>query len=231
LAEKGKIQEAIAAYTEAQTLNPNLRDIDPIAEAHRVAASELFQKGSQLATEGKIQEAVAAYEEAKALDPKRSDLDPAMEAHKWVAQGLLQKAKRSAQNGKIQDAIAAFEEAKTLDLTLKRSVQTWAMLCWYGSLEGYAAEVLHACEQAVVLAPENGRSRDLRGLARALTDNITGAIEDFQAFVEWTYDEEDKALVKGWIEALREGENPFTDEVLKELRGGITTGIGFTRDF
>jgi uncharacterized DUF497 family protein len=48
---------------------------------------------------------------------------------------------------------------------------------------------------------------------------VTGAIEDFQFFVEKTEDAKAKAQRQRWIEALQKGENPFTEEVLKGLRG------------
>jgi hypothetical protein len=80
--------------------------------------------------------------------------------------------------------------------------------------------MLDACEQAVngTSKWEKAEYRYSRGLARTLTGNIAGAIEDFQAFVEWTTDEKAKAQRQQWIEALQKGENPFTPEVLKQLR-------------
>nr|MDJ0718341.1 tetratricopeptide repeat protein [Prochloraceae cyanobacterium] len=81
-------------------------------------------------------------------------------------------------------------------------------------------EVMFACEKAVTLAPENGGIRDSRGLARALTGNTKGAIEDFQAFIEWTYSDyypDHKAQRQRWIDALRANKNPFTDEEIKSL--------------
>ena len=57
-----------------------------------------------------------------------------------------------------------------------------------------------------------------RGLARALTGDIEGAIIDFQVYVEWTSNKEEKTQRQEWIKALQAGENPFTDELLKELR-------------
>ena len=63
-----------------------------------------------------------------------------------------------------------------------------------------------------------GRFRRYRGLATALTGNYQGAIEDFQVLVESIKDEENKAKVEGWIETLKKGENPFTSEVLEELK-------------
>src|SRR5437868_15137635 len=76
---------------------------------------------------------------------------------------------------------------------------------------------MEACETAVALEPENGKFRDSRGLARALTGNIAGAIEDFQAFVDWTDNEEQKLQRQHWIDALRTGENPFTEEEIESL--------------
>ncbi|MEL7039262.1 MAG: tetratricopeptide repeat protein, partial [Cyanobacteria bacterium J06592_8] len=91
-------------------------------------------------------------------------------------------------------------------------------LCRYGSLYKQAAEVMFACEKAVNLAPKNGYVVDGRGLARALTGDIQGAIADFQFYIEWTKNEDNKAQRQDWIKKLQAGENPFTDEVLKELR-------------
>ncbi len=80
--------------------------------------------------------------------------------------------------------------------------------------------VLPACEQAVELEPDNVARRDSRGLCRALVGEFKGAIEDFRFFVEkggGTDYEDLMAQRKEWIQALEEGENPFSDELLKEL--------------
>ena len=77
---------------------------------------------------------------------------------------------------------------------------------------------MFACEKAVALSPKDGDIIDSRGLARALTGDIEGAIADFQVFVEWTSNKERKAQRQEWIKALQAGENPFTDELLKELK-------------
>lgn len=94
---------------------------------------------------------------------------------------------------------------------------SWERLCWYGSLHRHAADVMFACEKAVRLAPDNGYIRDSRGLARALTGNTQGAIEDFEAFIAQTDDKEQKSQRQRWVEDLRAGKNPFTDEELKKL--------------
>ena len=91
-------------------------------------------------------------------------------------------------------------------------------MCWFGSLLGHAAEVMAACEQAVALAPDHGGIRDSRGLARALTGDVAGAIDDFEAYVAWTGNDRGRAQRQGWIAALRAGQNPFTPELLERLR-------------
>ena len=77
---------------------------------------------------------------------------------------------------------------------------------------------MFACDKAVSLSRKDGDIIDSRGLARALTGDIEGAIADFQVFVEWTSNKKRKAQRQEWIKALQAGENPFTDELLKELK-------------
>ncbi|MBK8905129.1 MAG: pre-peptidase C-terminal domain-containing protein [Anaerolineaceae bacterium] len=99
-------------------------------------------------------------------------------------------------------------------------------ICWFGSLWGFVAEVLFACDTAVSLEPDHGGIADSRGVARALTDDLEGAIEDFQQFIEWDLAyAEDTALRREWIEVLEAGENPFfvngvvNETLLSYLRG------------
>ena len=97
-------------------------------------------------------------------------------------------------------------------------------LCWFGSLDGFAAQVLPACDRAVSLASPDRLAgwRDTRGLARALTGDPNGAVEDFQAFVDWSrqngqYDTMGKQR-EGWIAMLKQGKNPFDQATLDSLR-------------
>ena len=60
---------------------------------------------------------------------------------------------------------------------------------------------------------------DSRGLARALTGNTQGAIEDFQAYVDSSeFTEESRNQRKQWLKLLKKDKNPFTDEVLENLK-------------
>jgi regulator of sirC expression with transglutaminase-like and TPR domain len=78
--------------------------------------------------------------------------------------------------------------------------------------------VLYACENAVKLIPNHGVMHDSRGLARALTGNPKGAIEDFEAYLKWSIKDDAKGKRQKWIEALRKGENPFTQKELDSLK-------------
>ena len=105
---------------------------------------------------------------------------------------------------------------------LEISASDWNGLCWWGSLWNYAVEVLDACNQAVALAPDNGAIADSRGVARALTGDYAGAIEDFQFYVEWSKEdgryEWYGAQREGWIRELEAGRNPFNEATLEALK-------------
>src|SRR5262249_57478965 len=81
--------------------------------------------------------------------------------------------------------MAALEAAQASDSNLEIAGDAWNDLCWFGSLEGFATDVMAACERAVSLEPDHGDIRDSRGVARALTEDYPGAINDFQQYLEW----------------------------------------------
>jgi Flp pilus assembly protein TadD len=112
--------------------------------------------------------------------------------------------------------------AQALDTELYISARAWNTLCWYGSLHQQAKKVKGICEKAVDLQSKDEDYRKSRGLNRARLGDTKGAIEDFHFYVEqeptgwrqWY----DRKQVQDWITDLEKGENPFTEEVLKELR-------------
>ena len=196
-------------------LNPSFRD-----------------EGRRLAKQGEFQSAVALFRRELELEPSLK-FDPASEARRLAAVGkgekLLEEVERLAVMKEQQikdavasynDAVAAYAQASTFGPTpeLSGASHTFNQLCWQGSLKGHAPEVMGACERAVTIDPKSWRFRDSRGLARALTGNLKGAIEDFQAFTKGAGDEEARARRQRWINALREGKNPFTPEELESLR-------------
>ena len=139
--------------------------------------------------------------------------EPAVAAGMW-----LQEGEQLAQSGDIPAALEAYAQAVSLDSVRAAEAAPWNTLCWFGSLWDHAPEVLFACDRAVALAPDAGWIVDSRGLARALTGNLAGAIADFETFAAWTPDRAEREQRLEWISHLRAGRNPFTADVLRALR-------------
>ncbi len=185
------------------------------------SASFLVDGGINLAKKGKIEDAKAKFQKALQLDPSLN-FDPQTKAKRFAASSLLAKGESLVKERKVKEAIAAYKQAEKLDKTLKIPADSWGnTLCWIGSRNGYAKDVMFACENAVALEPENGWIRDTRGVARALAGNNQGAIEDFEAFLKWADKNEihkdTKRQRQSWINALKAGNNPLTPEERKKL--------------
>lgn len=136
-----------------------------------------------------------------------------------AAHTRLREGRRLAVAGEIALALEAYRAAQDASERLTITARDWNTLCWRGALWGHAADVMFACERAVALAPEHPGIRDSRGLARALTGDVEGAIADFEFFVEqMAPGGQARAAREEWIAALRAGRNPFTPSVLERLR-------------
>jgi len=149
----------------------------------------------------------------------------------------VREARLLTEQYRISEAIAAFAEAQSLYPDLIVPDREWRALCWRGSIAGRAADVLSACDSAVALEPAYGAHLTARGMARALSGDIPRAIADLETYLEWQARNELGALfaarqdglqadsgeslraqVQGWIDVLRLGDNPFSPELLGELR-------------
>jgi hypothetical protein len=123
-------------------------------------------------------------------------------------------ARKRMNEGKNDEAKAIIQVGLAWILPLNDDI-TNNTLCWFGSLDGFAAEVLPACERAVSLAPNSRLAgmRDSRGLALALTGKTEEAIPDFQALVDWCHQngcsDTTGSQREQRIEALKNGQNPF----------------------
>ncbi|RKZ76097.1 MAG: hypothetical protein DRR19_28880, partial [Candidatus Parabeggiatoa sp. nov. 1] len=207
---EGKIDDAIVAFNRAIEIDSRFNGLP-------LVVNYFMEKGEKLAKQGKIAAAVVEFKKAKELVPSFG-FEPETKAKQFFAKGLVEQGQELANKGEIDAAIANYQQAQQMDASLKISAQQWNSLCWFGSVYGQAAKVMNACEKAVTLAPDSWSCRNSRGLARALTGNIQGAIEDYQFAIENYDDEGYKTKAQGWLEVLKKGENPFTEEMLKELR-------------
>ncbi len=142
--------------------------------------------------------------------------------HPSVITHMLDLACDLARQGQIEEALAAFHHAQQRDPLFVVEAEYWHRLCRYGSLWAQAAIALEAGERAVSQAPWNGRHQDSRGVARALAGNLTGAIDDFSAYLVWAHQhgEPDRELTRrrDWIAALQSGRNPFDQATLEALQ-------------
>ncbi|MCB8788777.1 WD40 repeat domain-containing protein [Planktothrix agardhii] len=204
------LKHACSSITGYLRNNPNPSDDERRLCGEKASGTALFLQGEKLAAEGNINEAVSKFQQAAKLDSNFS--------LKLAAPSLVRGGEQLAGNGKIDEGILAYNQAQTLDSQLKISASSWNTLCWKGSLNSKAKEVIFACNKAVELDPKNGWIYNSRGLARALTGDFKGAIEDFEMFVKSAGNDEDKKERKAWIESLNKGKNPFTDEELEQLR-------------
>ncbi len=148
---------------------------------------------------------------------------PNLPHHPSYVREQISQAEFLVRDGEIQAASALYEDIiRLVDGT--EDSHLYDLICLKGSLDGLAETVLPACEQAVELEPYNELYRDNRGLARALTGNYTGAIEDFTFVVEfWRA----KALPQyepfildreTWIAELEARRNPFDEETLDGIK-------------
>ena len=181
-------------------------------------AQFLVNQGRSIARQGDVGQALATFQQAQKLSPSIK-VPAENKVKRWAAEGSIAQGENLVQEGKVQEAVDAFLKAKQLDATWKIPQKSWQRLCWSGAVHGEAKTVISACDTAVALAPGALWTRDGRGVARALTGDTAGAIEDFQAFIKGTDSAEYKKQRQGWIDALKKGENPFTEKELAKLGG------------
>ena len=169
------------------------------------------------ANRGYCQIELGDYEQAIDDLSQALDLDP---DYAWAYQ----------QRSRAYGALAQYDEALA-DLTIATEVtpenaSAWNSLCWYSSLYGFADQVVdNACEEAIALASAENLPfyRDSRGLARALTGDVDGAIEDFEAFLSEVDADEMSELYdlrESWVERLAAGDDPaeiFDAEMIETL--------------
>ncbi|MGK7874631.1 MAG: ribosome assembly protein 4, partial [Xenococcaceae cyanobacterium] len=191
------------------------------------AAPFLLKEGEKQARAGNFDDAVATFGKALKWNPNL-DLNPKAEAGKLAAPALIEQGKKLVTEGDVKEALTAYKEAQKLDPTLEISANSWMSLCWFGSLHGHAAEVMDACNKMVKLEPQPGRFRGLRGIAKAKTGDIKGAIEDFEANMDWInskpaqFSRESldklKQYRQSWIDELRAGKNPIKSLSSEEIQ-------------
>jgi tetratricopeptide (TPR) repeat protein len=217
LARSGDVEAAIDQLRIIETSEPDLVP-DALRMARQAAAEGLRARGQEAGIAGDMEHAIELFKQAADLDPTLG-IDAQAEARRFAARGLVSRAQTHARQGSIEDATTAMQRAEALNAN-EVSAMAWNDLCWYGSLHEQAAAVMFACEKAVSLDPENAGIRDSRGLARALTGDREGAIDDFRFFVTQGQSKRQQYVLEQreqWIRQLEAGEDPFDRQTLKQL--------------
>ncbi len=226
--EQAQYDQAIADYTKAIEINHNslawpynnrgiayfnqgdyqqaIADLTKAIELDSKYVAAYNNRGIAYYNQGDYQQAIADLTKTIELDPK--------DAATYYNRGTAYYNQDD-----YQQAIADLTKAIELD---PQNADSWNGLCWTGSLAGLATQVMDACDQAVELTPDDGVIRHNRGLARALTGDYQGSIEDFKFFIEWSkqnglYEQHGRKR-EAWITELEAGRNPFDEATLEELR-------------
>ena len=186
------------------------RDVPPITRVRGAALTHLRQAleiregmvGGRGSTDPALLQHLAPLEHALRLEGRTGEADG---VHARSARIL------DAQIVSMENAISAGEEVLSI---------RWNSLCWWGGLNGHGARALLACDAAVGAASSEDLPghRDSRGLVRIQMGDFAGAVEDFEAYVAARSPDHPTASQRRiWIEALRNGENPISLEVLSMM--------------
>jgi WD40 repeat protein/tetratricopeptide (TPR) repeat protein len=218
-AARKDVQGATRALRDASELDPGL-GLGADTDSRQMVASCLIEEARWLAYGQHLEAATSKFREAIELQ-EDLDLDPEVETGRVAAVAQVSRGSELAEEGAVEEALAAYRRADELYPELDIPASAFNTLCWYGSLLGYAAQVQQAGDRAVQLLSEPD-IRDSRGVARALNGDYQGAIEDFEAFVDsmQASEGEQPSVEKRrqWIASLRVGQNPFSQEILADLR-------------
>jgi WD40 repeat protein len=213
LARSGQVDSAIAVAREVTSLSSSSAQrregLDDVVAVLIARAKALTDSGNYRETNQLVTKITAFSADGGKL--------AAREISRIVQPIILDPALKLAEAGQVDSALVLFEQARTLLGDDKIPPYYWNDLCWYGALWRRAPDIMRACEQAVKMRPLDGHYRDSRGVARALSGDRAGAIEDFAYYIGFSDDSIIKRDREQWIKTLRAKGDPFTPKVLQGL--------------
>ena len=240
--DSGEPQAAVALFDEALKLNPALAaSLNPEREIEKAQARDLMRKAVDSLKADRIGEAIREFAKAQKLagpigEREFAESRALARAGYDTLTGALEIEFRSgaayryaAVPPDVYDALLRAESkgryyseqirGKYSSERLERKLLAPVPLGEQPTISGFVGELLKATNKAATLAPTNVALRQVRGVARALAGDFTGAAEDLIAFAndpshaDSDFGRENKA----WAEQLRQQKNPFTPEVLDKL--------------
>jgi WD40 repeat protein len=97
------------------------------------------------------------------------------------------------------------------------SAHQWDNLCRHAIIQGFASELLIACDTAIAMMPSYANFYDTRGVALGTLGMFEDSISNFEQYLllgeKWVASYDLKSR-QDWVSMLRNKENPFTEEVI-----------------
>jgi WD40 repeat protein len=227
LARNGNYNAALAKFEQAKQLDSG-STLNPETEAKRLTAPILKMQGTFAALDVKISEAISKFEQARQYG---FDLgfEPEVEAKRLAAPVLVERGKVIVKNGQVEEALDSYKLAQNYDPTLEISAANWNSLLWDGSLHAAIQKkpklikgLLELSQKALENYSEDHNYRNTLGVAKVLAGGKLrwkSAIKDFEFYIEKTDSADDREQRQRWIAALKEGQNPLTEDEIKALLG------------
>lgn len=213
--------------TRSQAVRVRLRgmmraDVDEVVFARGNLTGAIEVTRSPGASDLSAAETFAAgmLQRMRALEPRTSEAAPSAALVAQVTRVVdAERIVDSLVDARdIEGAFRALAGAQLERAPIGFDASTWNGLCWWASLNGQAQRAMPACEAAVAPDTTVLAYRDSRGLGRALAGDLAGARVDFAYVVSRANDGTFHDTRAGWLSKLRAGENPFTPDVLEDLR-------------
>jgi len=111
LARNDELAGAAAKFTQAKQLDGSY-EMEPQAEARRIASLEWLQRGRELVDTLDLPGVIAAFQRALELDSAHK-IEPEREARELIAQLLIEQGAQLALQGEVDTATAKLEQALT----------------------------------------------------------------------------------------------------------------------
>jgi hypothetical protein len=192
--------------------------VQPIDPAHWVSATvgDLLAESETLGDSPAVVTALTSWMGRRDARQIAAHLDAGMEWRIDADKGL-DGVRRALRICRLAQALSVFEDVSADGLNA---------LAWAGVLRGLVRDVSFAAEEAVRRQPQQVNFVDTRGVCRALSGDLQGALADFRKFLAdpgWAAVVSPSSQVVrqrrvAWVAALEQGVNPLTEQELAELR-------------
>ncbi|MCV6637653.1 hypothetical protein, partial [Candidatus Albibeggiatoa sp. nov. NOAA] len=220
LAEKGNEPEAIAKLIKANELDPNYLHTTPEQRVNQIVAANIILDGEKLAKQGEILTAMETFKKAKAKNPDLN-FNPEAKANEVYARAIVNDGLELAKEGEMIAATQKITYATTIDRSLDFSeLKSQAQQLYITTLttkENAAnGDNIHKVLNSYQLA-----EKAINTCEKTEQDNTStkceNAMKDALVAMENLKPQTFQQQKQQWVEALENGQNPFTDKLIKQV--------------